>query len=404
MSDDARDPEPERPDGGDGAAWRELVDAMRATERIVETCTPATAAMRAEGWRYLTRYFAGGALLCMELADPDWPELQRMVDTTCSWGIDNPDCIYLYSALRGDATYRIRGHPGSARHLDVQVSRGHFADAPHFGVITSVSREALEPTADGRFDLWIGREAPEAPNSSWLASEPDAAWLLVRQYFADWETERPADLVIERVGARYPPPPPDPRTIAARLGRLRRWLDAGARYFEGLARMSLELPANSIRFIDAREAGRGGLADLAYGLGNFRCAPQEAVILEVAPPPCAYWSFALGNGYWESLDWSRRQSSLNDHQARLDPDGVFRAVIAQGDPGVPNWLDPQGHGRGTLFGRYLAAQEVPQPSLTVVPLGELRSALPPDTPRITPEARSGRLRRRHRAALLRNRR
>jgi hypothetical protein len=398
--------------GGDGAArvasgevWRDLVDALGAAERLVDECVPATPAMRAEGYRYLTRYLSAGALLCVELADPDWPELQRMVDTTCSWGIDNPDCIYLYAAIRGDACYRLRGHAGSARHLDVQISRGHFADAPAFGVIASRARDDLPIGGDGALDLWIGPESPPDPErTGWLRSEPDAAWLLLRQYFADWERERPADLDLERVGAHYPPPPPSPAAVAERLDRLARWLDGGARYFEGLAKMSMDLPANTVRFIDPGDAGRGGLKDLAYGLGNFRCGPDEAVILELAPPHCAYWSFALGNGYWDSLDWSRRQSSLNDHQARLDADGVFRAVISARDPGVPNWLDPQGHGRGTLFGRYLRTRDVPQPAMRVVPFAELRRHLPADTPSVTQDARSVSLVRRHRAAVRRNRR
>jgi len=387
-----------------GAVWREIVDAVRAAERIVDECVPATPAMRAEGYRYLTRYLAGGALLCVELADPDWPELQRMVDTTCSWGIDNPDCIYLYAAVRGDATYRLHGRIGTARHWDAQISRGHFADAPDFGVVGSVARSDLRVDEDGRFELWIGPEPPDAPGASWLASEPDAAWLLCRQYFADWERERPADLLLERVGASYPPPPPSPAAVAERLDRLARWLDRGARYFEGLAKMSMELPANSVRFIDPGRAGRGGLASLAYGLGNFRCGPDEAVVLEVTPPDCAYWSFALGNGYWESLDWSRRQSSLNDHQARLDADGVFRAVISARDPGVPNWLDPQGHPQGTLFGRYLRTAGIPQPQMRVVPFDAVGETLPRETPRVSPSARSDQLARRHRAALRRNRR
>jgi len=387
-----------------GAIWHELVDVLRATERIVDACRPDTPAMRAEGWRYLTRYFTGGALLCLELADPDWPELQRMVDTTCSWGIDNPDCIYLYAAVRGDATYRLRGNAGSARHLDVQVSRGHFADAPDFGVIASVARDEIPVAPDGAIDLWVGPEPPAEPGAGWLRSGPDAGWLLSRQYFADWESERPADLVIERVGARFPPPPPSAADLGARLDRLRRWLDGGARYFEGLAKMCLDLSPNTVRFIEPARAGRGGLAELAYGLGNFRLGPDEAVVLEVEPPACAYWSFALGNGYWESLDWSRRQSSLNDHQARLDEDGRFRAVIATRDPGVPNWLDPQGHGQGTVFGRYLRTDRVPQPTLRTVPFASLRDVLPPGTPRVDAQARSDALLRRHRAALRRNRR
>ena len=386
-----------------GELWREVCEALRRTEPLVLEALARGPQERAEGWRYLLRYLTGGALLCVELADPEWPELQRMVDTTCSWGIDNPDCIYLYAAVDGASTYRIAGTRGSATHLDVQVSRGHFADAPAFGVIGSLSHHDLVVGEDGRFELFVGPERPDGA-ANWLATAPDAGWLLSRQYFSDWERERPADLVIERVGARFPPPPPSPTAIAERMDRLVRWLDGGARYFDGLARMSMNLDANSLRFIDPGDAGRGGLKDLAYGLGNFRCAADEAVILEVAPPACDYWSFALGNGYWESLDWSRRQSSLNGHQARLDADGVFRAVIAQRDPGVPNWLDPGGHERGTLFGRYLRTASIPQPSMRTVRLDALRDALPPDTPRVAPPERSGALLRRHRAAMLRNRR
>jgi len=384
-----------------GAIWAEVCDALRRAERLVLASRPDTPAMRAEGWRYLTRYFAGGALLCVELADPDWPELQRMVDTTCSWGIDNPDCIYLYAAVRGDATYRLHGHRGSARHLDVQVSRGHFADAPDFGVIASVSHHDLAVGADGRFELVIG---PDPPGGRGLRTGPGAGWLLCRQYFLDWEAERPARLALEREGAVYPPLPLRTPAVAERLDRLVRWPKGGAAYFDGLARLCMDLPANSVRFIDPGDAARGGLRDLAYGLGNFRCAPDEAVVLEVTPPACDYWSFALGNGYWESLDWSRRQTSLNAHQARLDADGVFRAVIAHADPGVPNWLDPQGHPEGTLFGRYLRTAAIPQPEMRVVPARRVRDALPVDTPEVTPAARSTALARRHRAAQLRNRR
>lgn len=384
-----------------GESWRRVLEALSAAERLIHEGRPATPAMRAEGYRYLTRFFAGGALLCMELADGDWPELQRMVDTTCSWGIDNPDCIYLYAALRGDAHYRLHGSRGSARHLDVQVSRGHFAEAPDFGVVASAAIQELESDAQGGFELSIG---PGSRAGNHLETTPDTEWLLVRQYFADWEGERPADLVIERVDARFPPPPPRPAQVADRLDRLARWLDGGARYFAGLAKLCGGLPANSIRFIAPADAGRGGLADLAYGLGNFRCEPGEAVLLEVRPPDCHYWSFALGNGHWESLDWSRRQTSLNDHQAALDADGAFRAVICPHDPGVANWLDPQGHREGTLFGRYLRTTAIPEPTLRRVSVSDLDRVLPAGTSRVSPEARSESLRRRHVAALRRNRR
>jgi hypothetical protein len=396
MAEDPRDPRVMSTE-----IWGELCESLRKSDRLLlADDVPDSPLMRAEGLRYLTRLFAGGTRLCMELADPDYPEFGRMVDTTLSWGIDNPDCIYLYAAIRGDAGYRIFGNRGGAHHLDVQVNRGHFAQAPDFGVVSTLNGFELKLEPDGELELFLGSERR---GENWLPLEPDAQWVLVRQYFHDWESERPADLYIERIGAEYPPPPVRSDQIAARMERLRTWLDTGASYWDEMARFSLLREPNTVYFRPLDETSWGGLRGLAYGFGNFRCQSGEAVILEVTPPECHYWSFSLGNWYWESLDWSRRQTSLNGHQARLDADGCFRAVIAHQDPGVPNWLDPAGHRWGTIMGRYLLTGSAPEPRLRVVSQAELGSALPPSTPRITPEARSRTLQRRCRAVWRRNR-
>jgi hypothetical protein len=384
-----------------GEIWAELCKVLEQTERLVlARDVPDSPLMRAEGLRYLTRLLAGGIRLCMELADPDYPEFGRMVDTTLSWGIDNPDCIYLYAAIRGDASYRISGNRGSAHHFDIQVNRGHFAQAPDFGVVSTLNGPELQMQPDGSVELIL---SPETHERNWLRLEPDAEWVLVRQYFNDWETERPADLCIERVGAEYPPPSLRTDQIAARFERLMTWLGTGANYWDEMARFSLQREPNSIYFRPLEETGWGGLRGLAYGFGNFHCPPGKAIILEVTPPKCHYWSFSLGNWYWESLDWSRRQTSLNTHQAVLDSDGVFRAVIAAEDPGVPNWLDPAGHTQGTIMGRYLLTDAAPEPVLRVVDHAELRSVLPDGTPQVSPADRSEQLRRRRHAVSQRNR-
>jgi hypothetical protein len=151
------------------------------------------------------------------------------------------------------------------------------------------------------------------------------------------------------------------------------------------------------------EDARGGLPGQAYGMGGFRCEPDEALLIEFRPPACRHWSVSLASWYWETIDYATHQSSLNGHQARLDADGVFRGVIAHGDPGVPNWLDPGGHRAGTLAARFLLADAAPEVSLRVLPLAELREALPTDTPEITPAEREAALRRRRRAVWARYR-
>jgi len=394
-------PDPGEPRVLDGRIWRGLCESLRRSEEIVLSPDwPSTPRLRSDGFRYLTRLFAGGARLCVELANPDYPELGRMVDTTLSWGVDNPDCLYLYSAIRGDASYRIHGHRGSAHHFDVQVNRGHFAQAPDFGLVSTLDARELSVGRDGSIELLLSAE--EQPGN-WLRLEPDAEWILIRQYFNDWEQERPADLYIERVGASYPPPPLRSDDLARRLDRLVTWLDKGGRYWDEMVRFSLARDPNSIYFRPLDETSWGGLRGLAYGFGNFRCSPEEAVILEVRPPRCHYWSFSLADVYWQTLEWSRRQSSINGHQARLDGDGVFRAVLSHRDPGVANWLDPAGHEIGTIMGRYLLTDEAPTPHLRVVPFESLRRELPGDTPRVSAAERSAALLRRDRAVARRNR-
>jgi hypothetical protein len=382
----------------EGRAWDELVAALARARRLVwGDGVPGSAPDRAEGLRYLTRFLAAGISVCVELADADHPAFGRMIDRTAPWGLDCPDCLYLYASLRGDARYRIFGNRGTANHLDVQVNRGHFAsgDLAAWGTIASCSGLEIQGDTDGSFELQLGGE-PRFRN--WLPLAPDAAFVLVRQYFGDWENERPADLMIERLGAVDPVPTPRTDQIAARIERLVAWLDRGGSLWEQMSRGLLAMPPNSLVVHRPEDAGeRAGLRGQAYGMGNFHCEPEQAVIVEFEPPNCRHWSVALANYYWEAIEYGSRQSSLNGHQAVLDRDGRFRGVIAHVDPGVPNWLDPAGHRRGTIAARFLLADAAPSPTLRSVPLASLVETLPSDTPRVEPAYRAALLARRRRA-------
>ena len=78
-------------------------------------------------------------------------------------------------------------------------------------------------------------------------------------------------------------------------------------------------------------------------------------------------------------------------------------MIAHEDPGVANWLDPAGYARGTSALRFLLADEAPKVELERLPLAQLASKLPGDTPRVLPAERAASLERRRRAALRRYR-
>lgn len=78
-------------------------------------------------------------------------------------------------------------------------------------------------------------------------------------------------------------------------------------------------------------------------------------------------------------------------------------MIAQADPGVPNWLDSSGYGRGMLVGRWYRAETFPVPTIKKVPLRDVRKHLPVDTPKVSTGQRDAALRARNIGLQLRRR-
>jgi hypothetical protein len=181
--------------------------------------------------------------------------------------------------------------------------------------------------------------------------------------------------------------------IAARLERLVTWLDRGGALWERMSRGLVEGMAPNSLFMTPPEesAQRAGLRGQAYGIGNFHCTANEAIVIRFDPPHCRHWSVSLANWWWESLDFGSRQTSLNAFQARLSTDGAFYGVIAHVDPEISNWLDPAGHERGTLAIRFLLADEAPKVELERVALEDLARVLPRSVPRVSPAERMAEL-------------
>ena len=141
-----------------------------------------------------------------------------------------------------------------------------------------------------------------------------------------------------------------------------------------------------------------------YWRGVFDIQPGEALIIETElPKKCKYWNVQINDILWNQVEFAYRQSSLNGHQARLDMDGKFRAVLALEDPGVPNWLDSGGFQIGTVIGRWHGANSYPLPGIRKVPVRDVRRYLPSDTPRVSPAEREKVLRERNIGVQLRRR-
>ena len=100
--------------------------------------------------------------------------------------------------------------------------------------------------------------------------------------------------------------------------------------------------------------------------------------------------------WYVSLDYIHHQTSLTADQAHADPDGRLRFVISERDPGLANWLECTGHGRGYVQIRWqrLTRDLGPAdgPRVEVVPFAGLAGALPYyEQARVTPKEHAERI-------------
>jgi hypothetical protein len=377
----------------DGSAWTEFAAAIgRMGEQMQRDDVPGAPVDRAAGYRHLFALVGNGITHALVPADPLAPSFGAISRTDIfKWGLDCPDCAYRSTAIRGDLDYRITGNIGTVRYFSFQISEGLVNHG-------NIRNDQLECDAQGNFELWVG---PQEHPGNWLPTGPDADAIITRQFFADWDHEERARFDIELMS---PVPDADhtdllvatPDRVARQLVAVATWLEANARFWNDVEVLGQANRRNA--FDDATvKSEMGGAHENINAWGHYDLAPDEALIVEAVPAEARYWSLHAGNFWWESLDYATRHTSINDHQAVLDDDGVFRAVVAHHDPGVPNWIDTMGHTKGPLLFRWVVADHGPEARTHVVPFAEIRDHLPPATPTVTPAERAEVIARRRRA-------
>jgi hypothetical protein len=364
-----------------GRAWSHLLDRLReASERVLAESEPRNASDLAAGFRHLLVLLGIGLDTGLRAqANPVLAVKPSGVDNVYKWGMDCPDCIYAGGPLRGGESYRIWGNRGTARYVGLQSMAGMASSG-------NVLLDELELGPGGEVELLLSEEHHDG---NWLPIAPDASALVVRHFFYDWDTEVASSLSIERIGgptersARRPTE--DPRAVIARqLIALGDYLVGNLDFFLQFARP--ETPNTFLPPLDG--TAMGAAAENRPVIGSFELGPDEALLVEVAPPEGLYWSFSIGNPWWETIDYANHQSSLNGHQAVLDDDGLVRVVIAHQDPGVANWLDTAGHSAGPVILRCVRTDTAPVPSTRVIPTDQLQAALPAGIRRVTADERA----------------
>ena len=321
---------------------------------------------RAEGLRYLARLVENAVAAQFSDRSPRQPGFGLLSN---GFGMDNPDNHYLASPIDPCLEYRITGTRGSLSYLSFAAQNQNFADTKSItGGAGTLHGDELALDEEGRFVILASRE-PRPGN--WLRLADDTRMVLVRQTRADPTLERWADVEIECVDDDGAPPPPlDPASLTERLHRIALYAGGAAAWFVDWVRPWLDRP-NTFAFADADEQHRvGGDANIIAQSAYWSFGSEQALVVEIDPPQCAYWNIQLANVWAECLD-TRRPVWRNHTNVVLDRDGVARIVIAHQDPGHPNWLDTAGHRHGTAHVRYVLADSLPPARTNVVDLDDV---------------------------------
>ncbi|MBW2269457.1 MAG: hypothetical protein JRH16_12850 [Deltaproteobacteria bacterium] len=380
-------------DGSAGQAWALFADAVRDLPEILQRPdTPLSELDVAEAYRHFGRLVTLALQNYVHHADANFPSFRRLGPET-KFGGENPDVLYQSATLDGNGSYRITGTRGSCLYLEFTVASGFAGMDKPPRVISRMLSDELEVDDSGRFELVLSAAPVEG---NWLRLEPDADALMVRHIFNDWETEEAATLRIVRIGNEGALRPVL-KTQDAALG-----LESAARFVTSQARVWIEYvdtcrkkqPPNTFEPPPPPSSGLLGSQSF-FSLGYFDLKDEEALVIEIPASTEGYLGLQLTNFWWfESLEYANRITSLNGHQSHVSSDGSIRYVVAHRDPGVPNWLDTEGHREGIMIFRWALVDSAPTPQTRVVRFDEIRSALPSDTPEVSAATRREEIRRR----------
>ena len=345
--------------------WDRYCDAIKlAGGQLLRAETPKDALNQAEGLRYLSRLVRLGLEMYVESGDMQFPVFMTPSHETAKIGADNPDNYYQVARIDGRLEYRVSGTRGTVAFLNFSTKRGGYDSNGKLELSGFIDATMMAFEPDGRFELILSRERRPG---NWLKLDADTSQLLVRQTFLDRGSEKLAQLKIDRIDQAAKPPRLDPVKLENNLMKAGGFVVGTARLFANWAQSYLS-HVNQLPPADQEVCQQaGGDPNVFYYHSYWRLAPDEVLVIEFPRvADCDYWNFQVDNHWMESLDYRYFRICINNHSARLDPDGRLTLIVSHIDPGHPNWLETAGHEQGTMCFRWINSREQIHPATRVV--------------------------------------
>ncbi len=319
----------------------------------------------ADAHRHLLRLVSAALELFVERADPLRPLPTVWMSPTRKFLGDSPDTIYTTIPVSAACRYRLTIDPGAARYVGV-VAYGRETDGGAVRIVASANDHDLPRDPEGRFVVEIG-----AASGDGLVIDPSTFWVMVRQYFRQPYPDQPGSVRVERMDGVAPDTTPDPVALAAGIERAAAWVDAQVRADLALDAI-IEDPTGRLT-TDPTVVDHAALVsqffptpDVSYQGCRVELAPDQQLRVDVRPPACRYWSVSVMTPWLESLEGRVVAASINGERATPNPDGSYTVVIADGDPGVANWIPLRGYRRIQVAYRVLLGEAQPEPASYVV--------------------------------------
>ena len=339
---------------------------------------------------------------------------------------DNPDTIYRFIPVNKTSEYVLTGRIFDGIPADTTFSVLEGTSGKTSSILTL---KDLDVSADGSFVITVSGEAATPGQTNHLQLTSSSTLIAARNTLGDWAAEEPMELDVHRVSG--PPnslfaqlggfvllgslvndnpllaslasliPPlgiaeaPLVRGTLTALLMIARGANQEAKYM-ALATTDPNTGALRPPNVMTQPASNAEfLANQLQSNGYFQLAANEALVLTIDPASAGFFNVPIYNDWTTTDDYWNQQTSLNNDQAVVNPDGTYTLVVSPTDPGVANWVSTGGLNQGTISMRFqnVSAPEQDPPTVRseVVSIDQLGTVLPGTTVYFTPDERAAQL-------------
>lgn len=388
-------------------AWQEIEKAISDLgARVRKEAEGLSPQHRFEGYKGALTLLADSCFHQIHF-DPKRPEVLPYCGPLLNHAAPSGDFIYRLVHLEPGKRYRVWGRRGDAEIIDFQFLANYWgryegspaSDIPPLETLGSnqtIDEIGVSFDAQGNFDCIMSAQPHEG---QWWKIDARTSTIMIREYFTDYAAQnRRTDIYFDRLDGKD-----EGSTVGTVDDALQRFhyfandLYDLSGFFRSANQIKVAVGDNRHQQIDYTT--QIGVADQRYCLVRYNIKPTEALIGEWSmPPELEYWGITLVDHYFRLLNIWNRQANLNKSMVSISQGGILHFVISQQDPGIRNWLDPDGHEQGVIWMRTKGGKG-PADNIkwTLVPASDVMKHLPEDIALVTPEERAQALalRRRH---------